>query len=59
MPTVALAIQAVIVCHWLSNAFQPINVFRYDHKFKTIYILAGDLDELEIIVDEEGEWEFI
>ena len=55
MPTVAQAIQAVIVCHWLSNALQPINVFRYDRKFKTIYILAGDLDELEIIVDEEGE----
>jgi hypothetical protein len=42
----------------LSNLYQPINVFRYDTKLKTIYIQAGLEDEFAIIVNEQGIWEF-
>jgi hypothetical protein len=31
----------------LSNAFQPINVFHYDRKLKTLYIQAGINDNHE------------
>ncbi|MGB5594426.1 MAG: hypothetical protein WBM32_02880 [Crocosphaera sp.] len=41
MPTAAQSIEAVILCQWLSNGYQPINIFRYDTKLKTIYIQAG------------------
>jgi len=59
LPTSVQAIQAAILCQWLSNAFQPINIFRYDAKFKTIYIQAGVTNELAIVINEKGEWEFI
>ena len=54
MPTTKQAIKAVILCQYLSNTYQPINVFRYDIKQKTIYIQAGVLDEFAIIITEEG-----
>ena len=41
MPTAAQAVKAVILCQWLSNGYQPINVLRYDFKLKTLYIQAG------------------
>ncbi len=38
MPTVEQAKQTVILLHWISTYFQPINIARYDRKYKTIYI---------------------
>ncbi len=58
MPTPEQAYTAVFVCQMLSNMFQPITVFRYDKKFKTIYIQAGVNDSLEILITEEGDWDF-
>jgi len=43
----------------LSNAFQPINIFRYDHKLKTLYIQAGVNDEFAVVIDQNGQWEFV
>ena len=59
MPTNIQATVSVFVCQMLSNAFQPINVFRYDRKLKTLYIQAGIDDNLAIIIDDHGEWEFV
>jgi hypothetical protein len=47
------------VCQLLSNLYQPIQVFRYDQKLKTLYIQAGTTDEIALIIDEEGMWDFV
>lgn len=59
MPTDIQPKVSVFVCQMLSNAFQPINVFRYDRKLKTLYIQAGINDKLAIIINSDGEWEFV
>ena len=59
MPTVIQSIKAVILCQAICNGFQPINIFRYDRKYKTIYIQAGNYDEIAIIIYSDGEWEFV
>ncbi|MFB2898102.1 hypothetical protein ACE1CI_34740 [Aerosakkonemataceae cyanobacterium BLCC-F50] len=38
MPTQSQCYMAIFVCQLLSNLYQPIQVFRYDQKLKTIYI---------------------
>lgn len=58
MPNAAQSIQAVILCQWLSNGYQPINIFRYDTKLKTIYIQAGINDEIALVIYSEGNWRF-
>lgn len=57
MPTEIQAKVSVFVCQMLSNMFQPINVFRYDRKLKTLYVQAND--NLAIVIDQNGEWEFV
>ena len=59
LPTFAQAQGSVRVCQMLSNLYQPINVFRYDLKLKTIYVQAGINDQIAIIINEKGIWEFI
>ena len=59
MPTNIQAKVSVFVCQMLSNTFQSINVFRYDRKLKTLYIQAGIDDNIAIIIDSNGEWEFV
>ena len=59
MPTQTQAIQAVILMHWLSNTFQPVNVYRYDFKLKTIYIQAGKDDGIALVIESDGRWEFV
>ena len=58
MPTSAQSIQSVILCQWLSNGFQPINIFRYDAKLKTIYIQGGVKDEIALVIYPDGNWRF-
>jgi len=43
----------------LANLYQPIQVFRYDQKLKTLYIQAGVTDEIALIIKEDGNWDFI
>jgi hypothetical protein len=56
--TAAQSIQAVILCQWLSNGYQPINIFRYDSKLKTIYIQGGANDEIALVIYSDGNWRF-
>jgi hypothetical protein len=58
LPTSAQAIQAVILCQWLSNGYQPINIFRYDTKLKTIYIQGGVNEEIALVIYSDGNWRF-
>ena len=57
MPTQKQSNTAIFVCQLLSNLYQPIQVFRYDQKLKTLYIQAGTTDEIALIIDEEGIWD--
>lgn len=49
------------LCQMLSNYSTDIQVFRYDRKTKTVFILAHNnrQEELEIIVFFNGAWRFI
>ncbi len=58
MVTNEQAIASVCVCQSLSDMLQPIHLFRYDHLYKQIYILAGVHEGIEIIVFADGNWEF-
>ena len=58
MPTSSQTLQAAILCHWLSNCFQPILLFRYDAKREEIFIIAGNEEGIEIVIDKQGEWTF-
>ncbi len=58
MLTTEQSIKAVILCQWLSNGYQPINIFRYDTKLKTIYIQAGVNDEIALVIYSDGNWRF-
>jgi hypothetical protein len=58
MPTTAQAIKAVILCQSLSNGYRPIGVFRYDAKYETIYIQAGENEGIALIIFKNGSWRF-
>lgn len=58
MPTEKQKDTAIFLCQLLSNLYQPIHLFRYDQRLKTIYILAGINENLEIVINEEGNWDF-
>ncbi|MFB2838311.1 DUF6888 family protein [Floridanema evergladense] len=59
LPTQSQCYTAIFVCQLLSNLYQPIQVFRYDQKLKTIYIQAGIRDEIALIIKEDGNWDFV
>jgi len=59
LPTQQQLVTAVFLCQLLSNLYQPIQVFRYDRRLKTIYIQAGGNDEIALVIDEDGSWEFV
>lgn len=54
MPTQEQSVAAAFLCQLLSNLYQPIQVFRYEAKFKTTYIQAGMRDEIALVIDEEA-----
>lgn len=58
MPTCDQSKAAVFVCQSLSDMLQPIHLFRYDALYKHIFILAGLNEGIEIIIFEDGSWEF-
>jgi hypothetical protein len=43
LPTQQQLVTAAFICQLFSNMYQPIQVFRYDPRFKTIYIQAGKM----------------
>ncbi|WP_390904336.1 DUF6888 family protein [Thermocoleostomius sinensis] len=58
MPTAEQAFACVRVCQMLSDGYQPIHVFRYNSNTKTVFILAGVTESLEILVFSSGQWRF-
>ena len=58
MPTTAQAIKAIILCQSLSNGYKPINVLRYDARFETIYIQAGENEGIALVIFSNGSWRF-
>ncbi|MFB8791855.1 MAG: hypothetical protein U7123_24170 [Potamolinea sp.] len=59
MPTQQQSNTAIFLCQLLSNLYQPIQVFRYDQKLKTLYIQAGVAEEIGLIIKEDGNWDFV
>jgi hypothetical protein len=59
LPTSKQSSTAIFICQLLSNLFKPINIFRYDNQLKTLYIQAGVNDEIALVIDEDGSWEFV
>jgi hypothetical protein len=59
LPTQQQLVTAAFLCQLLSNLYQPVQVFRYDQRFKTIYIQAGINDDIALVIDEDGSWEFV
>ena len=59
MPSYNQLLQALVLSQWISNFYQPINVYRYDSKQKTIYIQAGEQDSIALVVSPNGEWRFV
>jgi hypothetical protein len=59
MPTDAQAQACLRICQMLSTGFQPIHLFRYGAEFRTVYILAGVTESIQIIIYSDGEWDFI
>ncbi|MBW4569894.1 MAG: hypothetical protein KME31_18275 [Tolypothrix carrinoi HA7290-LM1] len=59
MPTQKQSDTAIYLCQLLSNFYQPIQVFRYDQKLKTLYIQAGVTDEIAVIIDRDGNSDFV
>lgn len=59
MPTQKQSNTAIFLCQLLSTLYQPMQVFRYDLRLKTLYIQAGSIDEIALIIDEDGSWEFV
>jgi hypothetical protein len=59
LPTQQQLVTAAFLCQLLSNLYQPIQVFRYDQRFRTIYVQAGVSDEIALVIDEDGSWEFV
>lgn len=58
MPNLEQALTCVRVCQILSNGYQPIHVFRYNQNTKTVFILAGVTESLEILIFSDGQWKF-
>lgn len=58
MPTAEQAFACVRVCQMLSNGYQPVHVFRYNPTTRTVFILAGVTESLEILIFADGQWGF-
>ena len=48
----------MFVCQLLSNLLQSIHLFRYDSALKQVFIIAGSNESIEVIIFENGNWEF-
>ncbi len=58
MPTAEQAIKSAILCQYLSNYYQPIQLFRFDLQRQELFIIAGVNEEIEFIVYSNGSWRF-
>ena len=58
MPTEKPKNTIVFLSQLLSNLLQAVWLFRFDQLNKSIFIIAGREESLEIIIFENGQWEF-
>lgn len=58
MPTEKQAFASIFVIQMLSNLLQSIHLFRYDRITRQAYIIAGEREGIEVIIFEDGNWEF-
>ncbi|NER99167.1 MAG: hypothetical protein F6J86_35980 [Symploca sp. SIO1B1] len=42
----------------IANEYQSIHVFRYNQNIKTVFILAGLTESLEILIFYDSQWKF-
>jgi len=56
-PTTRQALMCVVICQYLSNFYQEIQLFRFSDITGNIFILASD--ELQILVFPDGTWRFV
>lgn len=59
LPTQSQQFTAVYISHFFSNLYQPIQIFRYDQRMKTIFIQAGIAEGNALIIEEDGTWKFV
>jgi len=56
MPTVFQLAKLYIFSNTITNVmFQPIHIVRLDERTGNLYILAGSTEELEFIINPDGE----
>lgn len=56
-PITAQAFACLRICQMLSTTYRNIELFRFDEKTQIVYIFAGE--EIQIIVDPDGNWRFL
>ena len=54
MPTREQMVTAMITLQTLSNFYRPVYLFRYDSRSKTIFIIAGEAENVEITIYPNG-----
>ena len=47
-------VTAMITLQTLSNFYRPVYLFRYDSRSKTIFIIAGEAENVEITIYPNG-----
>lgn len=56
MPTPAQLAKLYLLSYTITNVmFQPIHIVRLDERTGNIFILAGAAEELELLINREGE----
>lgn len=56
MPTPAQLAKLYLLSYTITNVmFQPIHIVRLDERTGNLFILAGAAEELELLVNREGE----
>jgi hypothetical protein len=58
MPTEPQLLKFLVLCQILSNCYRPIQLIRYDAARKEIFIIAGELGNIEITIFEQGQWRY-
>lgn len=61
MPPIEQLFTCLYICQMFSNYYSSIQIFRYEERQKTIFILAENQrqEELQIVIYPNGRWRFI
>lgn len=58
LPTEKQMLQAISTLQYLSDFYRPIYLFRYDRVNKIIFIIAGEAENVEITIYEDGRRDY-